>query len=110
LYCLYFLLLWKIALYRATLSIVLIYTPIPFVVTIIIIYTPAYERYTTPMIPLTLQIKNFLSYGPELQTINFGPYPLICLSGKNGHGKSALLDAITWSLWGQARKTLGMVK
>ncbi|MCX5925670.1 MAG: SMC family ATPase, partial [Candidatus Dependentiae bacterium] len=62
------------------------------------------------MIPLTLQIKNFLSYGPELQTVNFGPYPLICLSGKNGHGKSALLDAITWALWGQARKTLGMVK
>jgi exonuclease SbcC len=57
------------------------------------------------MIPLTLHIKNFLSYGPELQTINFAPYPLICLSGKNGHGKSALLDAITWTVWGQARKT-----
>ena len=56
------------------------------------------------MIPLTLSIKNFLSYGPQTQTINFGPYPLICLSGKNGHGKSALLDAITWALWGQARK------
>lgn len=56
------------------------------------------------MIPLKLQIKNFLSYGPELQTIDFSSYPLICLSGKNGHGKSALLDAITWSIWGQARK------
>lgn len=56
------------------------------------------------MIPLQLQIKNFLSYGPELQTIDFSAYHLICLSGKNGHGKSALLDAITWSLWGQARK------
>lgn len=62
------------------------------------------------MIPLILQIRNFLSYGPELQTIDFGPYPLICLSGKNGHGKSALLDAITWALWGQARKTLTTVK
>jgi exonuclease SbcC len=62
------------------------------------------------MIPLALRIKNFLSYGPELQTIDFGPYPLICLSGKNGHGKSALLDAITWALWGQARKTLAMIK
>jgi len=62
------------------------------------------------MIPLTLHIKNFLSYGSEPQLIDFGPYPLICLSGKNGHGKSALLDAITWALWGQARKTLNTSK
>ena len=62
------------------------------------------------MIPIQLQIKNFLSYGPELQTIEFGAYPLICLSGKNGHGKSALLDAITWALWGQARKVSTAVK
>ena len=26
-----------------------------------------------------------------------------CLCGANGHGKSALLDAMTWCLWGQAR-------
>lgn len=56
------------------------------------------------MIPRTIQIKNFLSYGPELQTISFVSYHLICLSGKNGHGKSALLDAMTWALWGTARK------
>lgn len=62
------------------------------------------------MVPLKIQLKNFLSYGPILQTIDFGPYPLICLSGKNGHGKSALLDAITWSVWGQARKISGVAK
>jgi DNA repair protein SbcC/Rad50 len=62
------------------------------------------------MIPHTLHIKNFLSYGPETQTIEFAPHKLICLSGKNGHGKSALLDAITWALWGTARKTLTSVK
>ena len=28
---------------------------------------------------------------------------LACISGNNGEGKSALLDAITWSLWGKAR-------
>ena len=62
------------------------------------------------MIPLKLQLKNFLSYGADIQTIDFSPYPLICLSGKNGHGKSAMLDAITWALWGQARKISGSSK
>ncbi len=62
------------------------------------------------MIPLTLQIKNFLSYGEPTQTIDFGAYGLLCLSGKNGHGKSALLDAITWAVWGQARKIGGTAK
>jgi DNA repair protein SbcC/Rad50 len=56
------------------------------------------------MIPIRLQLKNFLSYGADIQTVDFSHYPLICLSGKNGHGKSALLDAITWVIWGQARK------
>lgn len=62
------------------------------------------------MIPQKLQIKNFLSYGPVLQTIDFSTYSLICLSGKNGHGKSALLDAMTWAIWGQARKVAGSAK
>ena len=68
----------------------------------------SYRRFH--MIPLKLQIKNFLSYGAELQTIDFSNYPLICLSGKNGHGKSALLDAITWAIWGQARKIINSSK
>jgi exonuclease SbcC len=55
------------------------------------------------MIPLKLHVKNFLSYSAP-QDIDFEPYGLICLSGKNGHGKSSLLDALTWALWGQARK------
>ena len=62
------------------------------------------------MIPCRLQLKNFLSYGPQIQTIDFKKYHLICLSGKNGHGKSALLDAMTWAVWGQARKVNGAVK
>ena len=62
------------------------------------------------MIPLQIKLRNFLSYGGQVQTIDFEPYRLICLSGKNGHGKSALLDAITWALWGQARKTLTSAK
>lgn len=62
------------------------------------------------MIPLQIKLRNFLSYGAHVQTIDFEPFHLICLSGKNGHGKSALLDAITWALWGQARKTSATAK
>ena len=62
------------------------------------------------MIPLTLELKNFLSYGEQTQRADFKDYSLICLSGKNGHGKSALLDALTWAIWGQARKTTGTTK
>jgi exonuclease SbcC len=62
------------------------------------------------MIPRKLQLKNFLSYGSETQSLDFEPYHMICLSGKNGHGKSALLDALTWVLWGQARKVAGTSK
>ena len=56
------------------------------------------------MIPLRLVLQNFLSYGEEAQCLDFSRFHVACLSGPNGHGKSALLDAITWSLWGQARK------
>ncbi len=62
------------------------------------------------MIPQILELKNFLSYGEPIQRIDFKDHGLICLSGKNGHGKSALLDAITWAIWGQARKITGAAK
>ena len=35
--------------------------------------------------------------------IDFRGIRVACLSGENGAGKSALLDSITWSLWGKAR-------
>ncbi|MFA5074745.1 MAG: SMC family ATPase [Candidatus Babeliales bacterium] len=62
------------------------------------------------MIPRKLELRNFLSYPDQGQEIDFSEYSLICLSGKNGNGKSALLDAITWAVWGQARKISGTVK
>lgn len=62
------------------------------------------------MIPKKLELKNFLSYGEPTQSVDFSDYNMICLSGKNGHGKSALLDALTWAIWGQARKTTGTSK
>ncbi len=56
------------------------------------------------MIPRTLVLRNFLSYGEEVGPLDFTGFSVACLTGRNGHGKSALLDAITWALWGEARK------
>jgi exonuclease SbcC len=55
------------------------------------------------MIPVKLRIEGFLSYR-EPVTLDFNGFNLACISGQNGAGKSALLDAITWALFGQARK------
>jgi len=55
------------------------------------------------MIPVTLSIKGFLSYLEPVE-IDFLGFDLACISGPNGAGKSSLLDAITWALFGQARK------
>ncbi len=60
------------------------------------------------MIPTRLTLSNFMCYRAD--SVNGGPPSLdldglhvVCLAGENGAGKSALLDAITWALWGQAR-------
>ena len=55
------------------------------------------------MIPLQLRISGFLSYREPVE-VDFTTFELACISGSNGAGKSSLLDAITWSLFGQARK------
>ena len=57
------------------------------------------------MIPLSLSLRNFLSYGEEVSPLDFTQFHVACLTGGNGHGKSALLDGITYALWGQARKS-----
>ncbi len=55
------------------------------------------------MIPLYLKPENFLSYGEGLAPLDFTTFSVACLSGRNGAGKSALLDAFTWALWDKAR-------
>ena len=57
------------------------------------------------MIPLSLSLRNFLSYGEEVPPLDFTQFHVACLTGGNGHGKSALLDGVTYALWGQARKS-----
>jgi ATPase involved in DNA repair len=54
------------------------------------------------MIPLQLRISGFLSYHDAVE-LDFTKFDLACISGHNGAGKSSLLDAITWSLFGEAR-------
>ena len=55
------------------------------------------------MIPIQLRISGFLSYRDPVE-IDFTAFDLACISGQNGAGKSSLLDAMTWVLFGQARK------
>ncbi len=55
------------------------------------------------MIPHKLSLQNFLSYKAPQEPLDFSQMHLAVLIGQNGHGKSALLDAMTWALWGKAR-------
>ncbi len=55
------------------------------------------------MIPIHLRLAGFLSYREPVE-LDFTGFDVACISGPNGAGKSSLLDAITWALFGQARK------
>lgn len=55
------------------------------------------------MNPLSLRLSGFLSYRDPVE-LDFTAFDLACISGPNGAGKSSLLDAMTWALFGQARK------
>jgi len=55
------------------------------------------------MIPISLSISGFLSYRDPVE-IDFTSFSLACIAGANGAGKSSILDAITWTLFGLARK------
>ncbi len=57
------------------------------------------------MIPVKLALCNFMCYRDNIPPISFEGIHTACISGNNGNGKSALIDAITWALWGQTRAT-----
>lgn len=55
------------------------------------------------MIPRYLSITGFLSY-QDTSEIDFTALDLACIVGANGSGKSSILDALTWVLFGVARR------
>jgi exonuclease SbcC len=58
------------------------------------------------MLPLRLKMTNFLAYREET-VLDFAGIRLACLTGHNGAGKSAILDALTFALWGKGRSRSG---
>ncbi len=55
------------------------------------------------MIPIKLALRNFMPYRDNVPPLNFTGIHTASICGDNGNGKSALIDAITWALWGRAR-------
>ncbi len=53
------------------------------------------------MIPLKIHLINFMPYHDA--QIDFRGIHVGCIVGDNGAGKSSILDAITWALWGRSR-------
>jgi len=55
------------------------------------------------MIPVKLSMRNFMCYRDNVPPLYFDGIHTACICGNNGNGKSSLIDAITWALWGKTR-------
>lgn len=56
------------------------------------------------MIPTKLRLRNFMCYRDDVPPLLLEGLHVACLCGENGAGKSAILDAITWALWGEVSR------
>ncbi|MEI7510626.1 MAG: exonuclease subunit SbcD [Candidatus Peregrinibacteria bacterium] len=52
-------------------------------------------------VPRVLTLKNFTSHGETV--LDFSKFSLAVLSGENGAGKSSIIEAIIWGIWGESR-------
>ncbi|MBN1643595.1 MAG: SMC family ATPase [Dehalococcoidales bacterium] len=55
------------------------------------------------MIPIKLAIRNFMPYRDNVPVLDFTGVHTVSICGNNGNGKSAIIDAMTWALWGETR-------
>tara|TARA_B100000749_G_scaffold176567_1_gene136376 strand:+ start:246 stop:647 length:402 start_codon:yes stop_codon:yes gene_type:complete len=55
------------------------------------------------MIPSKLRLTNFMCYRGTTEALDFDQFDVACIIGENGNGKSALLEAITWVIWGKTK-------
>ena len=55
------------------------------------------------MIPIKLALRNFMPYRDKVPPLNFAGIHTASIWGENGSGKSSLIDAMTWALWGKTR-------
>jgi exonuclease SbcC len=55
------------------------------------------------VIPIKLALRNFMPYRDDVPPLNFTGVHTASICGDNGSGKSSLIDAMTWALWGRTR-------
>lgn len=61
------------------------------------------------MRPISLRIAGFTSFREE-QEINFSDLDLFAITGPTGSGKSSILDAMTYALYGKAERVMDRVR
>jgi len=44
-----------------------------------------------------------MPYRDNVPTLDFTGIHTVSICGDNGNGKSAIIDAMTWALWGETR-------